>query len=299
MELIEAETAESGELYYVDVEFCETPEYCSVYILDAERPAVIDTGTGRNYEWILDGLDELGIAPEELEVIAPTHAHLDHAGGAGYLADACPNADIYLYESAVQFLVDPDRLWEGTKQVLGDRIRFYAEPEPIPEDRIVELEDGDEIDLGDHVLDVHHAPGHAFHQAIFHDRADDGIFAADAAGINVPGLDGVRQSSPPPGFDLEGCLDDVELLESLDPAALYYGHFGDRETDGLLEAYADVIESWVDAIERKRAELEDDEAVIEYFVERAETEELWGSEHARGEEAMNVEGVLHYLDSRE
>ena len=299
MDLIEADTADSGDLYYVDVELFETPEYCAVYILDAERPAVIDSGAGTNYEWILDALDELGIGREGLDAIVPTHVHLDHAGGVGYLAEACPNADVHVYESGADFLVDPARIWEGTKQVLGDRVKYYAEPKPVPAERIVELEDGDTLDLGDHELDVHHAPGHAFHQAVFHDRTDDGVFAADAAGINVPGREGVRQTSPPPGFHLEEVLDDVELLESLDPDALYYPHFGDYETDGLLAEYADVIEEWVREIEAKREELGDDEAVREYFADRVETVEQWGGEHARGEEMMNVEGVLYYLDSRE
>lgn len=297
MDLIEADAAGSEDLYYVDMELFETPEYCAVYILDAERPAVIDSGAGTNYEWILEALDELGIGREELAVIAPTHVHLDHAGGVGYLADACPNADVCVYESGSQFLVDPARIWAGTKEVLGDRSRYYAEPEPVPEHRIVELEDGDTIDLGDHSLDVHHAPGHAFHQAVFHDRENDGIFTADAGGLNFP-TEGIRPTSPPPGFHLGQVLDDVALLESLDPAALYYPHFGDYETDGLLDEYAEVIESWVDRIETKRAELAGDEAVIEYFVERAETADQWGEEHARGEEAMNVRGVLGYLDDQ-
>ncbi len=297
MDVIEATSAGTEDLYYIDMELYETSEYGSVYILDAERPAVIDTGTGANYEWILEALDELGIGRDSLAAIALTHVHLDHAGGAGYLAEACPNADICIYEAGSKFLTDPTKIWEGTKQVVGDRIEYYAEPKPIPQDRIVELADGETVDLGDHSLEAHHAPGHAFHQAVFYDRTNDGVFTGDAAGITVPALDGVRHTSPPPGFDLEGCLDDVAMLQDLDPEALYYGHFGDRETGGLLDEYALVIESWVKNVERKRSELKDDEAVVEYFAERTETIDCWSDQHARGEERMNVRGVLHYLDS--
>ncbi|MXR51014.1 MBL fold metallo-hydrolase [Halovenus sp. WSH3] len=299
MELSKVTSAGSEDLYCLDVELYGSPQYGAVYILDAERPAVVDSGTGRNYEWILEALAELDIAPEELEVIAPTHVHLDHAGGVGYLAEACPNADVYVYESGAQFLVDPTQIWAGTKEVVGDRIEYYAEPRPVDEDRIVELDDGDTVDLGDHALDVHHAPGHAFHQAVFYDPANDGVFTADAAGINVPNRPGVRQTSPPPGFDLEGCLADVEMLDDLDPGALYYGHFGGSETDGLLAEYATVIQEWVDRVEAKRNELDDDEAVVEYFAEQVETDSPWSAQHARGEERMNTRGVLHYLDNRE
>jgi glyoxylase-like metal-dependent hydrolase (beta-lactamase superfamily II) len=292
----EATAAGTSDLYYVDAGLYGTPGYGSIYVLDAERPAVIETGTGYRYELILEAVERVGIDPEELEVIAVTHVHLDHAGGAGYLTEACPNADVYLYEAGAQFLVDPAKIWEGTKAVVGDRIEYYAEPEPIPEERIVGLGDGDAIDLGDHELRLHHAPGHAFHQAVFYDPANDGVFTADAAGINSPTAGGLQPTTPPPGFDLEGCLADVETLQKLDPAALYYSHFGDYETGDLLDEYAELLESWVDRVEAKRDELGDDEAVVEQFADRAEESGTWSSDHARQEAAMNTRGVFRYLD---
>ncbi|MFC7133002.1 MULTISPECIES: MBL fold metallo-hydrolase [Salinibaculum] len=298
-DLYEATAGETTDLYYVDTGMYDTAEYGSVYILDAERPALVDTGIGTNYEAILDAMDQVGIAPEDLEVIAPTHVHLDHAGGAGYLAAECPNADVYVYELGARHLVDPERLWEGTKAAVEDQIAYYAEPKPVPEERIVELTDGDTIDLGDHSLDVHHAPGHAPHQVVFHDPANDGVFTADAAGILTPGLDGPRQTSPPPTFDLDQVLADVEMLRDLDPAALYYGHFGDSPTADNLDAYAEVTREWVADVEAARERLADDEAVIEHFVERTEAVDAWGEEKGRAEERMNVRGILTYLDNRE
>lgn len=298
-DLHEATAAGTTDLYYVDVGMYNTPEYGLVYILDAEQPALIDTGTGYSYETVLEAMEQVGIATEDLSYIVPTHVHLDHAGGAHLLAEACPNADVCLYESGTKFLVDPTAIWEGTKEVIGDRIEYYVEPEPIPEERVVGLADGETLELGGHALEVHHAPGHAFHQAVFYDPENDGVFTADAAGLNSPQLDGVTHTSPPPGFGLEGCLADVEMLQELDPAALYYAHFGDRETGNLLEEYADVLETWVERVATKRDELGDDEAVLTYFAERAETIDVWGEAHAMEEERMNVRGVLHYLDERE
>lgn len=295
-DIYEATAGGSSDLYYVDIGLYDSAEYGSVYILDAERPALVDTGLGTSVDLILDALETVGIAPADLAAIVPTHVHLDHAGGAGYLLEHCPHADVYCYETGARFLLDPTPLWEGTKAVISRRLHHYVEPRPVPQNRLVVVGDGDTIDLGDHALDVHHAPGHAFHQAVFYDPANDGVFAADAAGINTPALDGVRYCSPPPDFDLEQCLDDVRLLQHLDPAALYYGHFGAVETDDVLSAYAATLTDWVERVERKRAELTDDERVIEYFVERTETVECWDDSHARGEEHLNVLGVLQYLD---
>jgi len=93
----EATAAGASDLYYVDAGLYGTPGYGSIYVLDAERPAVIETGTGYSYELLLETIERVGIDPEELEVIAVTHVHLDHAGGAGLLAEACPNADVYVH----------------------------------------------------------------------------------------------------------------------------------------------------------------------------------------------------------
>ncbi len=294
----EATAGGSTDLYYLDVEMYDTPAYGCVYILDDDRPAVVDTGIGRHTDLILDALAEVGIASEDLAVIAPTHVHLDHAGGAGHLAAACPNADVYVYEAGAGHLVDPDRLWQGTKAAVGDEIQFYGEPRPVPEERLVELADGDVVDLGDHALEVIPAPGHAPHQAVFYDPANDGVFTADAAGICTPDTGGVIETSPPSTFDLEGVLDDVETLRSLDPAALYYGHFGDWETDDRLETYAEVIQQWVADVERVWAETGDEDAVVARFQERTDKVEYWPERKAMAEVSLNVRGVLTYLQHR-
>ncbi|PSP75971.1 MBL fold metallo-hydrolase [Halobacteriales archaeon QS_3_64_16] len=292
-------TGECTDLSYVDVGLYDTPGYGSVYVLDAERPAIIDTGLGTSYELILDALDDLDIAREDVAVIAPTHVHLDHAGGAGYLAAACPNARVVTHGIGAPHLVDPSRLVDGTKKAVGSRWQYYAEPKPIPEDRITELEGGDEIDLGDHSLEVHHAPGHAPHHAIYHDPANDAIFTADAAGIYVPAREEIRPTTPPADFHLGNSLADIETMQGIDPSTLLFGHFGPRETGDALSTYAETLPEWVRAVANAREELPDDESVVEHFVERAETAEMaevWGEEQAAAETAINVRGVLISLD---
>jgi len=298
-DVYEVTTGNCEDLHYVDTGMYDSPEYGSVYVLDAERPAVIDTGLGTNYERIVDAIESVGLSLADIEVIAVTHVHLDHAGGAGFLARDCPNADVYVHEIGARHLVDPERLVEGTKRAVGDQWRYYVEPRPIAEDRIVELSDGDAIDLGDHELVAHHAPGHAPHQVVFEDPANDAVFTADAAGIWVPSLDRIEPTSPPSNLDLEAALADVEMLVDLGVETLLFGHFGPRPAAGALDKYADVLAEWVAAVEDERAERSDDEAVVEHFAENVDPEliEIWGEHKARAETAMNVRGVLGYLDS--
>jgi glyoxylase-like metal-dependent hydrolase (beta-lactamase superfamily II) len=289
-----------SDIAYVDTGMYDTGEYGSVYVVDADRPAIVDTGIGANYERILGALDECSIAQDELAAILVTHVHLDHAGGAGYLAEACPNADVYVHEIGAPHLVDPERLVEGTKEAVGDQWQHYVEPKPLPKDRIVELEDGDEVDLGSRTLTAHHAPGHAPHQVVYEDHADDAVFAADAAGIWVPSQDRVRETSPPPNFDLEQAITDVELIRRLDPDVLLYAHFGPgpEDVDAVLRQYEQVLRDWVETVKHEAVERGSEEAAIDHLSATTTVDEVWGEQKASEETAMNVRGVLHYLKTR-
>jgi len=307
------EATDLTDVYYVDTGMYGTPKYGAVYCIDAAEPALVDTGIGTNYEYIEGLLDEVGVDREAPLHILATHVHLDHAGGAGFLAEDYPNADVYVHEIGAPHLADPSRLVKGTKNAVGEQWEYYVDPKPVPEDRIVELSGGETLDLGDRELDVHHAPGHAPHQVIFHDPEDEAVYAADAAGIYVPQVDQVEPTSPPSNFDLEQVVADAERIKSLDPEVLCYAHYGPAggESGGVggpdaradaqvyLDEYIDVIQAWVDDIEAVWRENADDTAVVEHFAERAPMEGVWGEQKASAETAMNVRGVLRYLKTRE
>ncbi|ELZ06333.1 beta-lactamase [Natrialba chahannaoensis JCM 10990] len=298
----EVTVGDCSDLYYVDTGMFEIDEFGAVYILDDERPAIVETGVGTNYELVLDALAELDIAPEDVAVITVTHIHLDHAGGAGLLAEACPNADVYISGAGASLLADPGKLVAGTKNAVGDQWQYYVQPASIPEDRIVELEDGDVIDLGEHELRVHAAPGHAFHQVVFEDPANDAVFTGDAAGIWIPDHEEIVETSPPSDFDLEQCLADTRTIADIDPDVLLYTHFGPRyvgdDAERVLEEYATVLTEWVNAVEAKRDELADDE-LMDHFAAATDHGDAWNDEKASAEAAMNVRGTIGYLDDRE
>ena len=285
------------DFYYVDLNMFGAPQFGSAFIIDAERPAIIETGLGRNYKRILDALNKLDIALVDIEIISPTHVHLDHAGGAGYLADACPNAVVLTHERGVRHLIDPSRLVAGTKEAVGEQWQFYADPRPIPESRVKGLTGGDTIDLGDHELVVHHAPGHARHQAVYLDKSSGALFTADAAGINIPQTKEVVPTTPPPEFDLDLALRDIENLRDLDADTLLYTHFGYRhDVSTAFDLYERVLDQWVEEVSSKRQELRDDHAVINHFAKNTDMVSIWGEQKARAEVRMNTRGVLRYLD---
>lgn len=297
--LYEVDALNCRDLYYVDLQLFDLPAMGAAYILDADRPAILETGIGKRHDRVLDALDALDIDREDVKVISPTHVHLDHAGGAGFLARECPNATVLTYERGVSHLIDPSRLIAGTKEAVGEQWRFYVEPVPVPDDRVRGLRDGEVIDLGNHELEVHHTPGHARHQAVYYDRRSDSVFTADAAGIYVPQRSRVEPTTPPPRFDFDQSLRDIETLRDLDPTTLLYTHFGPRSDAGeALAGYERVLKQWVAMVKQTRSELDDDRAVIEYFAKRTEMTDVWGEQKAKPETRMNVRGVLGYLDRK-
>jgi hypothetical protein len=63
-----------------------------------------------------------------------------------------------------------------------------------------------------------------------------------------------------------------------------------------MDEYAETLSAWVDRVREKRAELDDDEAVVEHFAATADPIEPWGARKTRAEYRLNVRGVLGYLD---
>ena len=284
------------DCWYVDTGMYATKAYGSVYLLDGPRPTLVETGIGTNAELLLDMLDAVGVERADLAYIVPTHVHLDHAGGAGFLAKTCQNATVAIHERGVRHLVDPERLVAGTKAAVGDQWKHYVNPEPIEESRIRPLADGDELDLGDRQIIAIEAPGHAPHQHAFHLPSDAAIFTADAAGLFVQASGAVKPTTPPPDFDLEQNLSDLDRLAALEPSVLLYSHFGPCSDPSVLDRYREVLTAWVGEVEAVRKQAPDDEAAIKQLIEKHAPIDEWGADKATSETAMNARGVFHYLD---
>ena len=83
------------------------------------RAAFIDTGTSYAVPRLLGALDALGLARDAVDWVIPTHVHLDHAGGAGALMQALPQARLLVHPRGLRHMVDPSALWQGALAVYG------------------------------------------------------------------------------------------------------------------------------------------------------------------------------------
>jgi glyoxylase-like metal-dependent hydrolase (beta-lactamase superfamily II) len=152
-------------VYLVDTHYMRPGLVASHLVLDSGRAAFVDTGAAPAAPLLLAALDELGISREQVDYLFLTHVHLDHAGGAGQLIAALPNARAVLHPRGAPHMIDPTKLIAGSIEVYGEELfhELYGELLPIPADRIVVTEDRMRIQLGRRTFEFIDAPGHARH----------------------------------------------------------------------------------------------------------------------------------------
>ncbi|MFC1940353.1 MBL fold metallo-hydrolase [Chloroflexota bacterium] len=203
-------------------------EFISIYVLEADKLALVDVGPSVSVKNLVSGLKGLGIDLADISYIFATHIHIDHAGGIGKAIEQMPNARVVVHAKGGPHLIDPAKLWEGSKQALGQQALKYQSIAPVPEDRIIIAEDGMRFDLGGVEIEALDTPGHAPHNLSFLDRKGGRLFAGDAAGVYVRKVDLIRPATPTP-FNLEQALDSLDKLISLKLTNLCYTHFGCTE----------------------------------------------------------------------
>lgn len=288
------------DIYTVDTKFLGHDRHTAVYVVDAEKTAIVDTGASPNVEQVLKSLDELGKHPTDIDYIFPSHLHLDHAGGTGYLAEECVNATVVAHEFAVPYLTDNegskiDELLESVHRTVGELEEGYGTLKAVSGNRVQSVSGGEIIDLGDRDLEVIHAPGHAPHQVCFYETKNTALFTADELGMYLGGE--LVPTTPPPTFDLEKNLDSVEHLEGYGADVLLYPHYGGRQdVEEAFDEFRNSVVEWVDEVHEVWQELRDKEAVVEEFRNREHIYySLWDDLSARETIRMDVEGALLYL----
>jgi glyoxylase-like metal-dependent hydrolase (beta-lactamase superfamily II) len=142
--------------------------------------AVIDPGG--DLDQILSEAQRLGL---KLAQIWITHAHIDHAGGAGELSRRL--------SLPISGPHPGDQYWIDGLAEQGQRFGFAPAAEPFTPARW--LHDGDTVQIGACTLAVRHCPGHTPGHVVFHSpeaqRAfvGDVLFAGSIGRTDFPGGD--------------------------------------------------------------------------------------------------------------
>ncbi|MGQ9699560.1 MAG: MBL fold metallo-hydrolase [Candidatus Bipolaricaulaceae bacterium] len=282
-------------LSLVDIEHFGEPGLGGAYILSGnDEVALVDSGTSRAKDRVLQALSELGFSPSQVKWIFLTHVHLDHAGGAGVLLQELPRATVVVHPRGAKHLTDPSKLVISTKNATGPRFRFYGEALPIPETRVYAASDGETFSLGSQRVQAVDAPGHAPHHLCFFVPEEKLLFTGDAVGLYLNGR--LLPTTVPPSFDLDSSLTTLEKLEALNPKLLLFTHFGPGEPR-LIPEYRALLMQWMERVNRHRDKPE--EEAIAAVLSELEAEGWPVGRGVSGDWSMSVRGALLYLQRKE
>lgn len=261
----------------VDAEYVR-PGHAAVHVIQQNgRAAFVDTGTNYSVPYLLAALEELGATPAQVDYVFLTHVHLDHAGGAGKLMQALPNARAVLHPRGAGHMVDPSKLIKAAMAVYGDDNyrQLYGELLPIPAERVMTTEDGQRLAWAGREIEFVHTPGHALHHHAIIDLTHGNIFTGDTFGMSYKECDTAQgafivPATTPTQFDPEQLIASVRRLEAYHPKALYLMHYAQvTDVPRLADSMERQIHEFV-RIARKHAAAPDSEAAI-----RADMRALW------------------------
>jgi glyoxylase-like metal-dependent hydrolase (beta-lactamase superfamily II) len=241
------------------------------YLLLDDVPALIDPGSTSAASALLNNLTGLGFDPAKASYIIPTHIHLDHGGGAGYLAQQLPGAKLVFHPRGAKYMADPSRLVSSFRLVFGEHFEETLGPVlPVPEDRIHVAGDGEVIRLGKRELTIHFSPGHASHHIAIQDSLTGALFCGDALGYISDDTPDVPFPVGLPPFDPVTYLETIEKLARLSPKIICYAHHGARTgVDNLIRLVREICAAFGDIIEKALAAGEDDHGISLRILEYA------------------------------
>jgi glyoxylase-like metal-dependent hydrolase (beta-lactamase superfamily II) len=183
------------------------------------RGLIVDPGPTTGLDGLLAGLDG-----EEPRGLLLTHIHLDHAGAAGALVMRFPALRVYVHEIGAPHLADPTKLLDSAGRLYGDQMEYlWGEVIPVPEDNLVALAGGEEVEG----FRVEHTPGHASHHVCYLDTESGDAFVGDVAGVRIPPSELTLMPTPPPEIDVEAWERSLRLVRDWRPARLRLTHFGE------------------------------------------------------------------------
>ncbi len=231
------------------------PMLAACYMLEAnDELAFIDCGTSYTVERALKVLKDKGYTAEQVSYVIPTHVHLDHAGGAGAMIEAFPNARLVIHPRGARHMIDPTKLIAGVKAVYGEEgyKKHFDVLVPVPEDRVIEADDGYTLEMNGRKLSFIDTPGHARHHFCVHDSLSAGIFTGDTFGLSYREFDTengpfIFATTTPVQFDPQAWYQTLDRLMALNPENFYLTHFSAIPATAELEQkLRDSIKAFVD-----------------------------------------------------
>lgn len=296
-----------GGLRAVDTLTAGLTNVTAGYLVDAPRPVLVECGPALSVRNVIEALRGLGMGPDDLAYLVVSHIHLDHAGGAGDVLQAFPNAKVVVSEVGARHLSDPERLNASSRRVYGPLMdSVYGDCTPIEPERVLAVADGHVLDLGaGRKMELLYTPGHAKHHIAAFDPDHGHLFVGDSVGVKMPGMAKIRPATPPPDFDLVLANRTLERYKALAPQTVFLAHYGavDPPQEALDEA-SERLAEWMGVAEgayREHSELDHiaDTLAQAFGHEAPEDPELAKPVQLLSGFQSNAMGMLRYFQLRD
>lgn len=216
--------------------------FITAWVYTGGPVVVVDVGPSASAAHLIHALNRIGLKRPDLILL--THIHIDHAGGIGEVARAFPDTPVACHPRAVEHVIDPQRLWEGSLKTLGEVARQYGPITPVPGNQVLSV---DQVDVPG--LKAIPTPGHAPHQYSF--LIDDLLFAGESGGVCIDLEQGEYYMRPatPPRLHLETYLESIERLIEHHPRRICYGHIGMQfNATAMLQTHREQLLNWNEMI---------------------------------------------------
>jgi glyoxylase-like metal-dependent hydrolase (beta-lactamase superfamily II) len=294
----------------VDLDFMDREQVIASFLLLADdgSAAIVESGPTTCLERLKAGLRDHGVSYEDVRQVFLTHIHLDHAGASGHLSELLPNATFYVHEVGYPHLVDPSKLVKSAARIYGESMdELWGEARPVPEERIVVLQDGEETEAAGGILVAHDTPGHAYHHLAFLEPDSGALFTGDVAGIRLPGQAYVRPPTPPPEIDVAAWVRSINRIREVEPSSLWPTHFGSYKDVGRhLGELEQRLQDWLLFVEGQMDEGAEREEISEELRAKGDAEMLAegadttqsGQYDLAGDYPMLTDGLMRYATRR-
>lgn len=280
------------------VAFLTFDEYRSCWLVRDHKTILIECGYPSDHRMLVKGLAKLGLAPGDIDCLALTHIHLDHAGGAGQLVQLNPNLTVYVHKKGAVHLSNPARLLNAAKKVHKDRMAIMGTMLPVPEKNLRIIDTGSRINLGDTQLNVYHTPGHARHHVVFYHPDSTSVFAGDALGAKFNDRPNFILT-PPGDYDKHLAKKSIRRIQALALSRINFTHGGPyrlSDKDSFFNRLCHDHDRWTQYVADLLAENPtiDSEALWNAFLSAWSELESYPDQHFSFR--LSVKGIRAYLE---
>jgi glyoxylase-like metal-dependent hydrolase (beta-lactamase superfamily II) len=277
-------------------------DFISAWLYRGSTTYLVDVGPSACAPDLMRALQALDV--RHLDAILLTHIHLDHAGAIGEIAEAFPRAPIICHQVTIPHLVEPTRLWEGTKKVLGSMALSYGPIKPVAQNRLQSADRFESESIKPIIT-----PGHAAHHVSY--QSEKYLFAGETGGVYIalPQNRFYLRPATPPKFFLDEALQSVDALIACGPQMICYGHYGVHpHAVNMLRIHRRQLQFWEQLLRDEKNKFDETERDAKCLEKLLREDNLMGTFDQLPQDIQarekyflknSINGYLGYLDSED